>query len=216
MARSKQNHKIKINPLGGMGEVGKNLTVIEYMDKMIVIDCGMTFPDDDMLGIDYVIPDITYLRQNREKLYGIFLTHGHEDHIGALPYVLRELDLPVYGTRLTLGIVHNKLKEHRLDKTAKLLEISAGQTVKIDPFELEFIAVNHSIADAVAIAVTTKAGTIIHTGDFKVDMTPIMGDPINLTRLGELGRKGVLALLSDSTNAERPGLSTSERRRRNL
>jgi len=211
LARSKQNHKIKIIPLGGMGEVGKNLTVIEYMEKMIIIDCGMTFPDDDMLGIDYVIPDITYLRQNREKLYGIFLTHGHEDHIGALPYVLRELDLPVYGTRLTLGIVLNKLKEHRLDKTAKLIEISAGQTVKMDPFELEFIAVNHSIADAVAIAVTTRAGTIIHTGDFKVDMTPIMGDPINLTRLGELGRKGVLALLSDSTNAERPGLSTSER-----
>lgn len=205
------NEKFKIIPLGGLGEVGKNMTVIEYRGKMIIIDCGMTFPDDDMLGIDYVIPDTTYLEQNRDKLLGIFLTHGHEDHIGALPYVLKDFNLPVYGTKLTLGIVFNKLKEHKLDKTANLIEQKAGDVVDIEPFKVEFIAVNHSIADAVAFAITTPCGTIVHTGDFKMDMTPIMGDPIDLPRLGELGRQGVLALLSESTNAERPGFASSER-----
>lgn len=203
--------KIRIIPLGGMGEIGKNLTVIEYMEKIIIVDCGMTFPDDDMLGIDYVIPDTTYLTQNKDKILGIFLTHGHEDHIGALPYVLRNLNLPVYGTRLTLGILFNKLKEHRLEKTAKLIEIKAGETIHCEPFDIEFIAVNHSIADAVALAIYTNEGIIIHTGDFKMDMTPIMGDPIDLTRFGELGKKGVLCLMSESTNAEREGFASSER-----
>ncbi len=199
-------------PLGGLGEVGKNLTVLEYNDSMIIIDCGMTFPDEDMYGIDYVIPDTTYLKNNREKILGIFLTHGHEDHIGALPYVLREFDVPVYGTRMTLGIVRNKLKEHRLDKKAKLNEVAAGDVIKCLPFAVELIGVNHSIADAVAFAVTTPAGVVIHTGDFKIDSTPIMGKPINLTRLGELGNQGVLCLMSDSTNADRAGLSSSERK----
>lgn len=203
--------KIRIIPLGGLGEVGKNMTVIEYKEKMIIIDCGMTFPDDDMLGIDYVIPDTTFLEQNKEKLLAIFLTHGHEDHIGALPYVLRDYNLPVYGTRLTLGIVFNKLKEHKLEKKVNLIEQAAGDVVSVGPFNVEFIAVNHSIADAVAFAIKTPLGVVLHTGDFKMDMTPIMGDPIDLTRLGELGKKGVLALLSESTNAERPGFASSER-----
>ncbi len=205
------NAKIRIIPLGGLGEVGKNMTVIEYKEKMVIIDCGMTFPDDDMLGIDYVIPDTAFLEQNKDKLLAIFLTHGHEDHIGALPYVLRDFDLPVYGTRLTLGIVFNKLKEHRLEKKAQLIETAAGETVNVGPFEVELVAVNHSIADAVALAIKTSLGIVLHTGDFKMDMTPILGDPIDLTRLGELGKEGVLALLSESTNAERPGFASSER-----
>ena len=205
------NEKVRIIPLGGLGEIGKNMTVIDYRNQMIIIDCGMTFPDDDMLGIDYVIPDTTFLEQNRDKLLGIFLTHGHEDHIGALPYVLKDFNLPVYGTRLTLGIVFNKLKEHHLEKSVELIEKSAGEVVKTGPFSVEFIAVNHSIADAVAFAITTPVGVVVHTGDFKMDMTPIMGDPIDIARLGEIGKKGVLALLSESTNAERPGFASSER-----
>ncbi len=207
----KPKSKLRIIPLGGLGEVGKNLTAIEYEDNVILIDCGMTFPDEDMYGIDYVIPDITYLKTCGKKILGIFLTHGHEDHIGALPYVLRDLQVPVYGTKMTLGIVRGKLKEHHLDRTAILMEIAAGDTVKRDPFTVEAIRVNHSIADAVAYAIHTPIGIIVHTGDFKIDTTPIMGQPIDLTRFGELGRKGVLCLMSDSTNAEREGSTSSER-----
>jgi len=207
----KPKSKLRIIPLGGLGEVGKNLTAIEYEDNVILIDCGMTFPDEDMYGIDYVIPDITYLKTCGKKILGIFLTHGHEDHIGALPYVLRDLQVPVYGTKMTLGIVRGKLKEHHLDRTAILMEIAAGDTVKRDPFAVEAIRVNHSIADAVAYAIHTPIGIIVHTGDFKIDTTPIMGQPIDLTRFGELGRKGVLCLMSDSTNAEREGSTSSER-----
>ena len=207
----KPKSKLRIIPLGGLGEVGKNLTAIEYEDNVIVIDCGMTFPDEDMYGIDYVIPDITYLKTCGKNILGIFLTHGHEDHIGALPYVLRDLQVPVYGTKMTLGIVRGKLKEHHLDRTAILMEIAAGDTVKREPFSVEAIRVNHSIADAVAYAIHTPIGIIVHTGDFKIDTTPIMGQPIDLTRLGELGRKGVLCLMSDSTNAEREGSTASER-----
>ncbi len=211
-ATKKPRPKVRIVPLGGLGEVGKNMTAIEFEDSLIIIDSGMTFPDEDMYGIDYVIPDITYLKTCNKKILGIFLTHGHEDHIGALPYVLRDLNLPVYGTKMTLGIVRGKLREHKLDKTAILMEIAAGDTVKCAPFSVEAIGVNHSIADAVAYAIHTPAGVIVHTGDFKIDTTPIMGKPIDFTRFGELGRKGVLCLLSDSTNAEREGFSSSERR----
>ena len=207
----KPKSKLRIIPLGGLGEVGKNLTAIEYEQNVILIDCGMTFPDEDMYGIDYVIPDITYLKTCGKNILGIFLTHGHEDHIGALPYVLRDLQVPVYGTKMTLGIVRGKLKEHHLDRTAILMEIAAGDTVKREPFAVEAIRVNHSIADAVAYAIHTPVGVIVHTGDFKIDTTPIMGEPIDLTRLGELGRKGVLCLMSDSTNAEREGSTASER-----
>ena len=207
----KPKSKLRIIPLGGLGEVGKNLTAIEYEQNVIIIDCGMTFPDEDMYGIDYVIPDITYLKTCGKNILGIFLTHGHEDHIGALPYVLRDLQVPVYGTKMTLGIVRGKLKEHHLDRTAILMEIAAGDTVKREPFSIEAIRVNHSIADAVAYAIHTPLGIIVHTGDFKIDTTPIMGQPIDLTRLGELGRKGVLCLMSDSTNAEREGSTASER-----
>ena len=207
----KPQSKLRIIPLGGLGEVGKNLTAIEYENNVIVIDCGMTFPDEDMYGIDYVIPDVTYLKTSGKNILGIFLTHGHEDHIGALPYVLRELNVPVYGTKMTLGIVRGKLREHHLDKTAILMEIAAGDTVKREPFAIEAIRVNHSIADAVAFAIHTPIGVIVHTGDFKIDTTPIMGQPIDLTRLGELGREGVLCLMSDSTNAEREGSTSSER-----
>lgn len=208
---TRQAEKIKIVSLGGLNEIGKNMYVYEFAKQMIIIDCGMAFPDEDLLGIDSVIPDTTYLEKNKEKILGIVLTHGHEDHIGALPYVLRNINVPVYGTKLTLGIVHNKLKEHRMDKSTKLIEVSAGDTINLGPFGVEFIRVNHSIADAVAIALHTKIGVVVHTGDFKVDVSPIQGEMIDLTRLGELGKKGVLALLSDSTNVERPGFAMSER-----
>ncbi len=207
----KPQSKLRIIPLGGLGEVGKNLTAIEYEKDIILIDCGMTFPDEDMYGIDYVIPDISYLKTCGKNILGIFLTHGHEDHIGALPYVLRDINVPVYGTKMTLGIVRGKLREHKMDKTAMLMEIAAGDTIKREPFAVEAIRVNHSIADAVAYAIHTPVGVIVHTGDFKIDTTPIMGQPIDLTRLGELGRKGVLCLMSDSTNAEREGSTSSER-----
>jgi len=203
---------LRIISLGGLGEIGKNMTVLEYDDDMIVIDCGFGFPDDNMLGIDYVIPDITYLLSNREKIRGIFLTHGHEDHIGALPYVLKELNCPVYGTRLTLGIVENKLAEHKLDKTAELVCISAGEFICAGKFTVEPIRVNHSIADSVAYAIKTPVGVIIHTGDFKIDFTPIEGEMTDLTRFGELGKAGVTAMLCESTNAERDGFTPSERK----
>ncbi|MCQ4921497.1 ribonuclease J [Tissierella carlieri] len=203
-------NKIKIIPLGGLGEVGKNITVIEYKDDIILIDCGMTFPEDEMLGIDVVIPDITYLLKNREKIRGIVLTHGHEDHIGALPYVLAKLNLPIYGTKLTLGLVETKLKEHKLENV-KLNVVRHGETIQLGILDIEFIKTGHSIPDSAALAIHSPVGTIVHTGDFKIDYTPIDGDVIDLNRFAELGNKGVLVLMADSTNAERPGYTMSER-----
>lgn len=203
--------KLKVIPLGGLEEIGKNMTVIEYNNDMIVIDCGLAFPEDDMLGIDLVIPDITYLTKNIEKVRGIVLTHGHEDHIGALPYVLRDLNVPVFGTMLTLGLLENKLKEHDLLEKTTLHTVVPGETIKLGQLKVEFIHTNHSIADAVALAVTTPLGVIIHTGDFKVDYTPIDGDIMDIHRFAELGKEGILLLLSDSTNAERKGFTMSEK-----
>ncbi|MBQ3064436.1 MAG: ribonuclease J [Clostridia bacterium] len=208
----KDKGKIRIIPLGGLHEIGKNLTVIEYENDMIVVDCGLSFPDEDMLGIDLVIPDITYLEQNQDRLRGIFLTHGHEDHIGALPYVLRTVNPPVYGTKLTLGILKHKLEEHSLPWQTDLRTVSAGTTVRAGGLNVEFIRVNHSIADACCLAIHTPLGTLLHTGDFKLDITPIEGEMMNITRLGELGKKGLLALLCESTNAERPGFAPSEKK----
>ena len=210
MAKSKKS-KLKIISLGGLGEIGKNLTVLEYENDIIVIDCGMGFPDEEMPGIDFVIPDITYLEKNREKVRGIFLTHGHEDHIGAVPYVLRSLHVPVYGTRLTLGILGNKLSEHRYDERPELICAKAGDKIKAGVFTVELIRVNHSIADAVCLAIRTPLGVIVHSGDFKVDLTPVEGTVIDLPRLGQLGNEGVLMLLCESTNAERPGYTPSEK-----
>lgn len=209
---AKKSNKLKIIPLGGLEEIGKNLTVFEYKDDIIVLDCGVAFPDEDMLGIDLVIPDMSYLVKNKARIRGMVVTHGHEDHIGGIPYLLKEINVPIYGTPLTLGILSKKLKEHGLLRGAKLMDVQPGDTIKLGEFRIEFIRVNHSIADAVAIALHTPAGTVVHTGDFKIDSTPIDGDMIDLTRFGELGRKGVLALLSDSTNVERGGFSMSERK----
>lgn len=202
--------KLKIIPLGGLDEIGKNMTVIEYGNDMVVIDCGLAFPDDDMLGVDLVIPDTTYLKRNIKKLRGYLITHAHEDHIGALPYVLREVNAPVYGTRLTCGIIEAKLAEHRMPYKVRLNRIKAGDVIRMGCFSIEFIHTNHSIADAVALAIRTPLGTIIHTGDFKVDLTPVSGEMIDLVRFGELGKEGVLALMSDSTNVDRPGYTPSE------
>ncbi|NLC04023.1 MAG: ribonuclease J [Tissierellia bacterium] len=202
--------KLKIIPLGGMGEIGKNITVFEYKNEIIIIDCGMTFPEDEMLGVDIVIPDATYLFKNRNKIKGLFLTHGHEDHIGAIPYVLKKLNMPIYGTALTLGLLENKLKEHKLDKVS-LNVVKHGDTVTLGSFSVEFIRTGHSIPDASALAITTPVGVLIHTGDFKIDYTPISGDVIDLARFAELGSQGVLALMSDSTNVERPGYTMSEK-----
>ncbi len=204
--------KLKIASLGGLSEIGKNLTCIEYGNDIIVIDCGLGFPDEDMLGIDLVIPDITYLEKNKEKIRGILLTHGHEDHIGALPYVLKTISPPVYGTRLTLGILENKLLEHSYDVKPNLNCVEAGDKIKLGCFEAEFIRVNHSIADACCIALYTPLGTIVHSGDFKLDLTPVQGEMMDITRLGELGRDGVLMLMCESTNAERPGFTPSEKK----
>lgn len=204
--------KLKIIPLGGLDEIGKNMTAIEYGNEIVLVDCGMAFPDDDMPGVDLVINDISYLEKNASKLKGIFLTHGHEDHIGGLPYFLKSINVPVYGTRLTIALVENKLKEHNLLSSVKVVNVRAGSMVSVGQyFKIEFIRTNHSIADSVALAITTPQGTVIHMGDFKIDTTPIVGDMIDLARLGELGKQGVLALLSDSTNAERPGYAMSER-----
>ncbi len=203
--------KLKIIPLGGLDEIGKNITAFEYGNDIVVVDCGLAFPDEEMLGIDLVIPDFSYLVKNKDKVKAIVITHGHEDHIGGLPYLLKEINAPVLGTNLTLGIIQNKLKEHGLLTKVKLNRVSPGDVVKIGAFSVEFIRSNHSIADAVAIALHTPAGVVVHTGDFKIDSTPVHGEMIDLTRLGELGRKGVLALMSDSTNAERPGMTMSER-----
>ncbi len=206
----KKNKKIKVIPLGGLHEIGKNMTVFECVNDAIILDCGMAFPDDDMPGVDIVIPDITYLHKIADKIRGVFLTHGHEDHIGALPYVLKEFNVPVFGTRLTLGILENKLKEHGILRSCNLNTLEAGETISLGEFKVEFIHTNHSIADAVAIALHTPAGVLLHTGDFKIDPTPIDGDMIDLARIGELGNKGVLALFSDSTNADHPGYTMSE------
>jgi ribonuclease J len=203
--------KLKIISLGGLNEIGKNLTVYEYGNDILVVDCGLGFPDDDMYGIDTVIPDITYLIQNKNKVRGIVLTHGHEDHIGALPYVMRELTaVPIYATKLTAGLVNIKLQEHNLDKKVKMVTLNAGETFKAGCFKVELIHINHSIADAVSLAIRTPVGMLVHTGDFKIDTTPISGGMIDLARFGELGNRGVLALLADSTNVEKPGYSLSE------
>jgi len=207
---AKKLPKLKIIPLGGLYEVGKNITVIEYEDDIIVIDCGMIFPEDEMLGIDVVIPDVTYLIKNKERIRGILLTHGHEDHIGALPYVLKKINTPVYGAKLTLGLVENKLKEHNISN-ATLNVIKPSQSIKLGQFEIEFIRTTHSIPDSLAIAIHTPVGTIVHTGDFKVDFTPINGEPMDFRKFAALGQKGVLVLLADSTNVERPGYTMSEK-----
>ncbi len=209
MAKNRKN--LSVIPLGGVGEIGKNMTVIEYQDDIIVIDCGIKFPEEDMLGVDLVIPDITYLIENKNKVRGIIITHGHEDHIGALPYVLRQLDVPVYGTRLSLGLTEGRIKEHGLNPKNKPVVVSAGDKIKLGAFEIEFIRVNHSIADVVALAITTPVGVVIHTSDFKFDQTPIDGKPTDYHKLAEYGDKGVLLLMSDSTNAERTGYTLSER-----
>ena len=209
--QEKNQNRVKIIPLGGLDQIGMNMTAFEYDDSIIVVDCGMAFPSDDMLGIDLVIPDITYLKDNIEKVKGFVITHGHEDHIGALPYVLREIKAPVYGTKLTIGLIENKLAEHsRLDDVKRKV-VKHGQTVTLGCFRVEFIKTNHSIQDASALAIFTPAGTIVHTGDFKIDYTPVFGESADLMRFAELGKKGVLALMCDSTNAIRPGFTMSEK-----
>ena len=203
--------KLKIIPLGGLEQIGMNITAVEYEDSIIVVDCGLSFPEDDMLGIDLVIPDITYLRDNIEKVKGFFITHGHEDHIGAIPYVLKEINVPVYATKLTVGIIEHKLREHDLMRVVKRKVVKYGQHINLGCFRVEFIKTNHSIQDAAALAIYSPAGVVIHTGDFKVDYTPVFGDAIDLQRFGEIGKKGVLALMCDSTNAERAGFTMSEK-----
>lgn len=204
-------NKVRIIPLGGLGEIGKNITAMEYKDEIIVIDCGISFPDEEMYGVDLVIPDITYLLDNASKVKGIFLTHGHEDHIGSLPYILKQLNVPVYGTRLTLGIVENKLKEHEINSICELNRVEVGDTIKTQYLTIEFIRVTHSIADSCALAIHTPIGVILHTGDFKIDYTPIDGSVMDLERISELGKKGVMLLMADSTNVQRSGHSLSEK-----
>ena len=199
--------KVKIIPLGGLEQIGMNITCFETPNSIIVVDCGLAFPTDDMLGIDLVVPDITYLKDNIDKVKGFVITHGHEDHIGALPYVLKEIQVPIYATKLTMGIIEHKLKEHNLMKSVKRKVIKHGQSINLGDFRIEFIKTNHSIADATALAIYTPAGIIVHTGDFKIDYTPVFGERIDLQRFAELGKKGVLALMCDSTNAERPGFT---------
>ncbi len=202
--------KVKIIPLGGLEQIGMNITAFEYEDSIIIVDCGLSFPEDDMLGVDLVIPDITYLKENQEKIKGMVITHAHEDHIGAIPYVEKELSIPIYATKLTIGIIDHKLKEHNLLQNVKRKVVTYGQSINLGCFRVEFICTNHSIADAAALAIYTPAGVIVHTGDFKVDYTPVYGDMIDLQRFGELGKKGVLALMCDSTNVMRPGFTPSE------
>ena len=204
--------KLKIIPLGGLHEIGKNITVFEYENEIIVVDCGLSFPEDDMLGVDLVIPDITYLEQNVEKIKGLVITHGHEDHIGVVPYLLKKVNIPIYATKLTAGLIQNKLEEHKLVNSTKLIEVNQGQTISLGRnFKVEFVRSSHSIPDSVMLAITTPAGTVLHTGDFKVDFTPIDGKLMDLGRIAELGNQGILALMSDSTNSERKGFTMSER-----
>ena len=203
--------KVKIIPLGGLEQIGMNMTAIEYGDSIIIMDCGLAFPSDDMLGIDLVIPDVTYLKDNYEKVKGFVITHGHEDHIGALPYVLKMVNAPVYATKLTMGLIDHKLEENNMLRSVKRKVVKHGQSINLGCFRVEFIKMNHSIEDAAALAVFTPAGIILNTGDFKIDYTPVFGDVTDLQRLAELGKKGVLALLCDSTNAIRPGFTMSER-----
>ena len=214
MKKIKQNtgSRLKVIPLGGLEQIGMNITAFEYEDSIVVVDCGLSFPEDDMLGIDLVIPDITYLKNNIEKVKGFMITHGHEDHIGALLYVLKEINVPVYATRLTMGLIENKLKEHNLTNLVKRKVVKFGQSINLGQFRVEFIKTNHSIVDAAALAIYSPAGVVVHTGDFKVDYTPVFGDAIDLQRFAELGKKGVLALMCDSTNAERPGFTPSEKK----
>lgn len=205
------NKPVKIIPLGGLEQIGMNITAIEYEDTIVVIDCGLAFPEDEMLGIDLVIPDVTYLKENADKVKGLVVTHGHEDHIGAIPYVENEINMPIYATKLTMGLIENKLKEHNNLSLVKRKVVKHGQIINLGCFRIEFIRTNHSIVDSAALAIYTPAGIIIHTGDFKVDFTPVFGEAIDLPRFGELGKKGVLALMADSTNAERTGYTQSER-----
>ena len=209
--KTKSRNKVKVIPLGGLGEIGKNITAIEYGDEIVVIDCGLAFPGPELYGVDLVIPDITYLLNNSERVKGIFLTHGHEDHIGALPYVLKQLNVPVYGTKLTLGLVKSKLEEHNMLSDCTLNEVKPGDEIKTEKFKVEFIRTCHSIADACAIAIHTPEGVIVHTGDFKIDYTPIDGETIDLHRFAKLGKQGVLLLMADSTNVERTGYTISEK-----
>ena len=201
---------VKIIPLGGLLEIGKNITVIEYEDDIIIVDCGLGFPEDDMLGVDLVIPDITYLEKYKDKIRGLVITHGHEDHIGGIPYLLKQINVPIYATKLTVGLIENKLEEHNLLRSTKIKQVRPGQVITLGSMKVEFIKITHSIPDACALAIHTPAGTIVHTGDFKIDYTPIDGEIIDLGRLATLGNKGVLALMSDSTNAERKGYTMSE------
>ena len=209
--KKEANATLKIVPLGGLEQIGMNITAFCYEDSIIVVDCGLKFPDDDMLGVDLVIPDVTFLKDNIDKVKGFVITHGHEDHIGAIPYILKDIKVPVYGTKLTIALIESKLKEHNMMKEVKRKVVKYGQSISLGDFRVEFIRTNHSIADAAALAIYSPAGTVVHTGDFKVDYTPVDGDPIDLPRLGEIGKKGVLALMCDSTNAIRPGFTMSER-----
>ena len=211
MLKKKQNSKLKIIPLGGLEQIGMNITAFEYEDSIIVVDCGLSFPEDDMLGIDLVIPDVTHLKENLDRVKGFFITHGHEDHIGAIPYVLRDVNVPIYATKLTMGIIEHKLREHNMLTKVKRKVVKYGQHINLGCFRVEFIKTNHSIQDAAALAIYSPAGIVVHTGDFKVDYTPVFGDAIDLQRFGEIGKKGVLALMCDSTNAERPGFTMSEK-----
>ena len=206
-----EKEAVKIIPLGGLEQIGMNITAFEYQDNIVVVDCGLAFPDEEMLGIDLVIPDITYLKENADKVKGLVITHGHEDHIGAIPYALKEINMPVYATKLTMGLIENKLREHNLLRTTRRKVVKHGQSINLGCFRIEFIKTNHSISDAAALAIYTPAGVIVHTGDFKIDYTPVFGDAIDLGRFAELGKKGVLALMCDSTNVEREGYTPSER-----
>ena len=208
---SNESMKLKVIPIGGLGLIGMNMTAFEYNDSIVVVDCGLAFPENDMLGIDLVIPDVTYLKENIDKVKGFVFTHGHEDHIGALPYILKEVCVPLYGTKLNMGLIERKLTEHGMMRTTKRKVVRPGQSINLGEFRIEFIKTNHSIADAVALAIYSPAGIVVHTGDFKVDYTPVFGDSIDLQRFAEIGKKGVLALMCDSTNAERAGFSASER-----
>ncbi len=209
--KEKTSSAVRIIPLGGLEQIGMNITAVEYEDSIIVIDCGLSFPDDDMLGIDLVIPDVSYLVENIDKVKGFVITHGHEDHIGALPYILKQINVPIYATRLTMGLIENKLEEHELMESVRRKVVRFGQSINLGQFRIEFIKTNHSIVDAAALAIYSPAGTIVHTGDFKVDYTPVYGDAIDLQRFAEIGHKGVLAMMCDSTNAERPGFTPSEK-----